>query len=458
MSQARPWEGHGPRRAAVNAFGFGGINAHVIVEQAPEAVRSRRRQGKLAATASARVTEPEQILLLSGPDTASIARQLDTEDRDIRARGTHPDDGAGDGCRLGIVDPTPPKLAAARTIVAAGSAWRGGRDIWFSPRPLLGAGQGKIAFIFPGLEAELSAQDDDIIAHFGLDSAKVGSEDFSGRFTEVLRLGLLLHEALGRIGVAPDAIAGHSLGEWTAGLVAGLTDETSLGEWTAILFNPAIERKDLQHAVVGDSAEAVRARLSRYRGVVLTHDNAPAQSVVCGPVGQVMSLIDDLGREGKLCRPLPFTTGVHTPYMAPLVEQLRSLIGVDDARHGTVPVWSATTAAPLPADLAERRELFFRHLTEPVRFRPTLRAMYDAGFRVFLQVGPGQLASLIQDNLRDHEHLTIPANVAVRDGLRAVAAGGDRDLGGGRHIRSRGAQAGGPAGPPQNASRGPRHA
>jgi acyl transferase domain-containing protein len=438
LSQARPWEGDEPRRAAVNAFGFGGINAHVIVEQAPEAVRSRRRPGKPAATASARVAEPERILLLSGPDPASIARLLDTDDRDIPARGAHAgaDAGADDACRLGIVGPTASKLAAARKIVAAGAAWRGGRDIWFSPRPLLGAGQGKIAFIFPGLEAELSAHDDDIIAHFGLDSAKTGSDDFSGRFTEVLRLGLLLHEALGRIGVAPDAIAGHSLGEWTAGLVAGLTDETSLGEWTTVLFNPTIERKDLLHAVVGDSAEAVCARLPRYRGVVLTHDNAPAQSVVCGPVGPVTSLIDDLGTEGKLCRPLPFTTGVHTPYMAPFVEQLRSLIADRDTRHGTVPVWSATIAAPLPADLTERRELFFRHLTEPVRFRSTLRAMHQAGFRVFLQVGPGQLASLIQDNLRDHEHLTIPANVAVRDGLAQLrrvataiwAEGGTPDL------------------------------
>ena len=63
---------------------------------------------------------------------------------------------SGHGCRLGIVDPTPQRLATARKIVAAGAAWRGGRDIWFSPRPMLAGGEGGIAFVFPGLEVEVS--------------------------------------------------------------------------------------------------------------------------------------------------------------------------------------------------------------------------------------------------------------------------------------------------------------
>lgn len=128
-----------------------------------------------------------------------------------------------------------------------------------------------------------------------------------------MRVGWLLHHALARIGVTPDAVAGHSLGEWTAGLVAGLVDESRLGEFSGVMFDPVIERKDLLQAVIGDSAEAVEDHLGGFPGVFLSHDNAPAQSLVCGPVEQVRRLIKQLGTDGVICRPLPFATGVHTP-------------------------------------------------------------------------------------------------------------------------------------------------
>ena len=430
-STARPWNGPGPRRAAVNAFGFGGINAHVIIEEAPEPPRARRRARAEPATpgepaASAVVHEPDQIVLLEAPDRAALARLLDADDQVIRAHGTaRATEGAdrayAGGCRLGIADPAPERLAAARKVVAAGAAWRGGRDIWFSPRPMLADGEGRIAFVFPGLEAELSHSVNDVITHFGLETTEAEADEFSGRFIEIMRLGYLMYEALGRIGVTPDAVAGHSLGEWMAGLVAGLVpelaDESKLGEAAAIFFDPAHERHDLLHAVIGTSADAVEARLPGYPGVVLTHDNAPAQSVVCGPVEQVTRLIEELGKEGTLCQPLPFSTGIHSRYVAPQVEQLRELVGDMKVRPGSVPVWSSTVAAPIQADVEQRRDLFFRHLTEPVRFRSTVTAMHDAGFRAFIQVGPGQLWALIEDNLRGKDHLAVPANVAFRSGL-----------------------------------------
>ena len=463
---ARPWDQAGPRRAAVNAFGFGGINVHVIVEQAPDRPRLRRPDqvpaspepaarvpaaqlpgAQLPAAgappAAAAVREPDQIVLLAAGDPAALARLLAADDQEVRAHGTHlARNGAvavpGGGCRLGIADPTADRLAAARKVVAAGAAWRGGRDIWFSPRPMLAGGHGRIAFIFPGLEAELSHSVQDVAAHFGLSVPEADEQDFSGRFISAMGLGWLLHQALLRMRVRPDAVAGHSLGEWTALLVAGLLDESTLDETAALMFDPGRERTDLLHAVIGASAEAVTAGLGEYPGVVVSIDNAPAQCVVCGPTGQVARLTAEFGAQGVVCRPLPFTTGVHTPYLAPAVEQARSV--VEDMRSRTrpqaghpesrdpesghpvsgpdqIPVWSATIAAPFPAGEEERLELLYRQLQEPVRFRSTLAAMHDAGFRVFLQVGSGQLASLVTDNLRGRDHLTIPVNVASRSGL-----------------------------------------
>src|SRR5262249_60462043 len=85
------------------------------------------------------------------------------------------------------------------------------------------------------------------------------------------------------------------------------------------------------------------------------------------------------------------------------------------------PVWSATTASPYPDDPAATRELCLRHLVEPVRFRQLVRALYDSGVRVFVQLGPGQLGSLVEDTLRHDlpgaEFLILAANSAHRPGL-----------------------------------------
>jgi acyl transferase domain-containing protein len=431
VSAARPWPGAGPRRAAVNAFGFGGINAHVIVEEAPEPPRPRRRPPAPAGpAAAAEVTEPDQIVWLAGPDVPAMARLLDADDPAIRAHSTNGPNGSGSPpsarCRLGIVGPTPERLAAARKVVAAGNPWRGGRDIWFTARPLLAGGTGQIAYVFPGLEAEFAPRVDDLAARFGLQAAGLGlgAQDFAGHLTAWVQVGRLLHDALEHVGVRPDAFAGHSLGEWTAILLAGLIDEERLADYAAAFEADTgnVRRDDLLHAVIGDGAPTVAARLADYPGVVLTLDNAPAQSVVCGPVDQVTRLIDDLTRQNTLCRALPFTTGIHTRYLEHQVRKLRKIAGAEisgqaQARSARAPVWSATIGAPVPDDPAQRAELFFRHLTEPVRFRSTVQAMYAAGIRVFLQVGPGQLASLIHDNLRDRDHLAMPVNVAFHSGL-----------------------------------------
>ena len=212
-------------------------------------------------------------------------------------------------------------------------------------------------------------------------------------------------------------MAGHSLGEWTAGIVAGLADESTLDEQAKTLLNPVAIRDDLMHAVISESAESVTATLADYPEIFLSHDNAPSQAVVCGPASQVELLITEYGKRNVVCRGLPYATGVHTPYLEPFVRELREFDDGQAPLSARFPVWSGVTAAPLPDDPEQRRELFFRQLTEPIKFRATMLAMHDSGVRVFLQAGPGQLASLIHDTLRDRDHLAMPVNVGSRSGL-----------------------------------------
>lgn len=114
---ARPWEGP-LRRAAVNAFGFGGINAHVVLEQAPGAVPAPRR---------AAVREPERVLRLSADTAEGLARLLDADDATVRERGAapYPQDTRG----------TPPPGSASS--IRPPSGWRSPVGRW--PRAARGA-------------------------------------------------------------------------------------------------------------------------------------------------------------------------------------------------------------------------------------------------------------------------------------------------------------------------------
>ncbi|WP_433228227.1 beta-ketoacyl synthase N-terminal-like domain-containing protein [Micromonospora sp. CA-248260] len=424
IDTARPWESDGPRRAGVNAFGFGGINAHLIIEQAPVSVGEPVVGLTAPAAGRAVVDEPDQVLWLAASDPAGLADLLDRDDQEVRRIGVELAARSGGEAppqtRLGIVNPTDKLLAVARKTVARGQAWRGGRDIWFSPRPLLGPGAGKLAFVFPGLEAEFAPRTADLAAHFGLPDREWSAADLGRHGAGLIEVGKLLDDALARMSVRPDAVAGHSIGEWTAAAVSGQISTAAMDEFLDLFNADSVEVSGYVFAAVGAGADRVAPLLGDYPGVVLSHDNAPAQSVVNGPEPQVDRLVEALRTRNILCQKLPFRSAFHTPAFADGLTSIGAALGRWEVHPTRMPVWSATLHAPFPADEEEVNRIFVRHMMEPVWFRQTVEAMYAAGFRVFLQVGAGQLASLIGDNLRGRDHLAMPVNTAHRSGLNQL--------------------------------------
>ena len=402
IDRARPWTGGGPRRAAVNAFGFGGISAHVILEQPPDASRAPR---------ALVLREPVRVQRLAADSPRELLELLDAGAERTVGR-----------CRLAVVEPTPKKLATARRAIAADQPWRGRNDIWFSPRPLLPEHQ--IAFVHPGLEAEFSPQVDDVAARFGLPMPDLTAHTLGRHGAALIAVSRLLGTALRGQGVRPDALAGHSIGEWTAMITAGMCDDAELAEVIAATDLDAIQVPDLVFATVGAPAERIEPLLTG--DITLSHDNAPNQCVVCGPADQVRALLDHLLADRVFGQVLPFRSGFHTPRLRPYLDPFRRAVDRMALKPPAVPVWSATAMAPFPADDDQVRDLYFRHLLEPVRFRGMIERMHAAGVRVFVQVGPGQLSTLISDVLHGREHLTVAAASARTSGLgqltRVIAA------------------------------------
>ncbi|MGW0824604.1 beta-ketoacyl synthase N-terminal-like domain-containing protein [Streptomyces sp. NPDC002845] len=437
VDRAVPWETTAEqpvRRAAVNAFGFGGINAHVVLEEAPGARRSKDATSVPSSvpsrvTSAATVAEPERVLLLAADSPEALGALLDADDPAVLASGldpdrTHPEAGR---VRLGIVDPTARRLALARRAVGKGRAWHGRSDVWFRPGPLLGGGGGKLAFVFPGLEGDFAPQVDDIAAYFGLPGLLRAGEgaarvsDVGRHGFEAVGVGRLLDGALRRMGVVPDAVAGHSVGEWTAMTAAGLYSGDEVSAFMADFDPDSVTVPGLAFAALGAPADRVLAALAdggwARAGIVLSHDNAPNQSMVCGPDAAVEDFVRSFRAQGVLSQVLPFRSGFHTPMLEPYLAPIKAAAHRFRLHPPTVPVWSGTTAAPFPEGETAVRELFVRHLLEPVRFRQLVAAMYEAGHRVFVQAGPGQLASLISDTLGPHDHLVVAANSPHRSGL-----------------------------------------
>ncbi|HEY2443316.1 MAG TPA: acyltransferase domain-containing protein, partial [Streptosporangiaceae bacterium] len=239
---------------------------------------------------------------------------------------------------------------------------------------------------------------------------------------DVIAVSRLFAAALAGLGITPGVLAGHSLGEWTAMIVAGMYPE--IDAFMASMRPGMVEVPDVVYAALGVSADRA-GQLAGGADVVVSHDNCPHQSVVCGPAGPVADVVQRARAARILAQTLPFRTGFHSPMYAPYLAAARQTLARLEVRPPAVPIWSATSLAPFPRDPDQVRELVLRHLVEPVRFRQLTELLYESGVRAFVQVGLGSLTGYAEDTLRDREHLTVATAVQQRGGLaqlRRVAA------------------------------------
>ncbi|MGH3777577.1 MAG: beta-ketoacyl synthase N-terminal-like domain-containing protein [Pseudonocardiaceae bacterium] len=419
VTEARPWTtiGRIPRRAAVDAFGFGGINAHAIVEQPPDTRRARR----------ARPSGPERLLLLAGAGVDELARQLQVPDAGLLDRDDASAPPVSGPCRLAIVAPTARRLALARRIVEQGKPWQGRDDVWFTAAPLHPEpAPGRLAFVFPGLEQGFEPRTGDVADHFGLDQPKLGDTSVLGQHgLGVFTVGRLLDAALRELGVIPDLVAGHSVGEWNAMTTAGIYPRRAVEEFITS-FDPAVLHvPGLLFAALGCGAEQATQVIDGLEGVVVSHDNCPHQSIICGAETAVAPVLDRLQARGVASQVLPFRSGFHSPMLEPYLRRILETFADLPVRPPARPIWSATIVDRYPDDPDRIRDLAARHLLEPVRFGPLIRRLYEAGTRAFIQVGTGSLPGFVADTLAGLPHLAVTANTPRRSGLdqlRRVAA------------------------------------
>ena len=324
-------------------------------------------------------------------------------------------------CRLVVFDPTPERMETARAIIEKGrSHHRRDGSIAFSPAGSIGAA-GKVAFLYPGVDAgEVRAS----TASNGRDGERT-LEPLTARLLVAGRVTTrILREEMG---VVPDVVAGHSVGEWTALMAADVVAWSAFREATTSVGARALTLPDVEFLAAGKDAVTTRSALEG-TGLDLhvALDNCPHQSVLCGTAGDIETAATLLRSSGIPSRKLNFQSGFHTPYLrgSPL-EAIRKVVENLPVSRPRLAVWSATTVAPYPSDPDAIRRRVVEHLVRPVRFRELVERLHEQGVRAFVQMGPGTLRGFVRDVLRGSPHLALSASVRGRrrlDQIRRTAA------------------------------------
>jgi acyl transferase domain-containing protein/phosphopantetheinyl transferase len=396
--------------AGVNAFGFGGINAHAVL-QAHGAPAGRKIWSASDAPVSAPVAESEPVesAAFSAPTTAALLADL--------AAGRQRLDGGP--VRLVVVGPLAERADRARALVERGKPWRGREDIWFSPYGLLE--EGRLAFVYPGVDAEFVPRVDDLADALGVPRPSVADpSEIEELGRGVFHVNRIVDRTLRAHGLVPSDTAGHSLGEWNGMMASGIVNEADFEALIRRLGKGWLQVPGVVFAAAGCGVERAREAIAGIDDVELSHDNCPHQVLLCGVEASVDTALERLRECGVICQKLPFRSGFHSSFFVPYLATHRTLwenMRVGAARET---MWSATIAAPFPSEPSAIRSLALRHLVETVRFRETIEAMYESGVRVFVQAGAGSLTSFIEDTLRGRSVVAIPANVKQRSGAEQI--------------------------------------
>ncbi|MDR2106374.1 MAG: 4'-phosphopantetheinyl transferase superfamily protein [Coriobacteriales bacterium] len=410
------WDGeHYPLVAGVNAFGFGGINAHAIL--VPHKTASGMPpQPRLKPC-------PPEALMLSAPDKDTLIAKL----RDGDYTNT------GGSWRIVIFSPDKNRVQKAINIVERGISWRGRMDIWFSNEQLLANG-GKVVYMFPGFgpvgaQPETDSISEELDLPFLEDMLKEQLDEGDDKDTEsavrYYLAGLLSQKGLEKFGIDADMYLGHSAGEWTASTAAGMIDDIWKKAYVEMFVNATIENYPLV-AISGINRQMAEQWCEEIPGLYLTNENCPSQILMCGKQPAVDVLLERLSDAHIFYTLLTYGAGWHTPLLKLNEDSHRRLFDGVVFREGRVPVWSATTLEQVPTHQKEYWKVAQEHLQRPVYFRSLIEKLYnEEGARVFIQIGLGALVSFADDSLNGREASVIAATSSTTKGadqLRRVLA------------------------------------
>ncbi|HJP72639.1 MAG TPA: SDR family NAD(P)-dependent oxidoreductase [Pseudonocardiaceae bacterium] len=433
-TETRPWPVPKPERVAgVSAFGFGGTNFHVVL------------RGHDAPPPEHGLPEwPAELFLFRGADHEAARRN-------VRALLDHPGtrlrDLALTAATRADADPAPIRIAFVATDIDDLKAHLNAA----LEQPETTPEREKVAFLFPGqgsqrpgMLAELFSAFPELQHHLdarwadalhpptAFDQATRASQQARITDTRVAQpvlgiAGLAVAELLGRAGVRPDLVAGHSYGELVALCAAGAIDPESLPGLSvrraeAILSSTGTDPGAM--AAIAANGDKVKRALHDFdlaADLVIANYNAPEQTVISGSTTAIDTAVGRFKDAGMGAKRLPVACAFHSPLLAGSGDRFAEALADTTFREPEIPVYANSTARRHDPDPDRIRAELAAQLTAPVRFVEQIEAMYAAGARVFVESGPGSvLTTLVGKILGDRPHQAIAVQPGRDGDLRAL--------------------------------------
>jgi amino acid adenylation domain-containing protein len=248
---------------------------------------------------------------------------------------------------------------------------------------------------------------------------------FSRTLDAVLLGDLAMWTVLCHVGLAADALAGHSFGEHAVLLASGMvTDARALTRLLAsvsAITGPLAGRAGDALGLLALSA-ATRPLLDRWLAddpprIHVSLDNCPQQVVVWGSADDLAALESQVRERGETTfRLKDLGQPVHTPFLPISDGQLRACYAALQVGPPAIPAWSASTAERFGDDPEVIRDVLAGQWRSTVRFRVLLERLYAEGYRTFVEVGPGdRLTGFVRDTLRSTGAVAVATNIEGRD-------------------------------------------
>ncbi|MFH0825918.1 MAG: beta-ketoacyl synthase N-terminal-like domain-containing protein, partial [Pseudomonadota bacterium] len=480
LTEGKPWNttnGY-PRRAGVSAFGFGGTNFHVLMQEHVPGLRvvtgGKRAEEQPPAVVEAPdwPTLPDMNLdgeawVIGGKDLENLNDKIGRiiadlkRENAVRTAAEYRGKAGEYRVRCGFAARSADEALAKLTLIREGIKDPKKR-MAFGPKGIsLTESSGDrvrsgVAFLFPGqgsqypymlrdlaqrfpIVARTFREADEILTGLGLGSltqlvfpgAKGGGKDDGDALkdTQVLQPMILtantaLFRLLEQLGVRPAACAGHSLGEYAACVAAGVFSFRDALEAVAVrgreMSRVSIADPGLMMSVPADArfVEEVLAEVDGY--VVAANKNSPKQTVISGEtdaVKQAGKLFQARGMEVVI---LPVSAAFHSGVVAPGREPFMKTLRKLQVNPPSTAIMSNVTGDFYPVGPAapeKIRDLLGKQFAAPVEWVKTLRRLYNDGIRIFVECGPKRVLTNLTVDCVPNDALAVPTNHPKKGGI-----------------------------------------
>jgi enediyne polyketide synthase len=407
LREGKLWPNDRPLRAGVSAMGFGGVNTHITLERAST---ERRTQLYPDETTRLSTAQDVELFLLDGDNASDLLQQIDHLLRFVNklSRAELLDLAVqmqkqltGRLMKGAVVAASPTELNSRLETMKQWLVKNLGRKLDVNAGIFLGTGttHSRIGFLFPGQASPVYLTGGAIRRRFKtvaelyqLANLPTGGSNFTTAVAQpaIVTTTIAALRVLSDLGINGDVAVGHSLGEVSALHWAGALDEKTALEIAAARGRFMGELNGPSGAMANISAGPEQVeKLIDGHPIVIACFNSPDQTVISGDKSAVEAVVAHARDLQLAAAMLPVSHAFHSPLVAPAGPMLANRLSHEKFSPLTRPIVSTVTGTRVAAK-DDVRDLLFRQITSPVRFKDAVTMMAD-GLDLMIEVGPGEI-------------------------------------------------------------------